>query len=243
MSGARRRRRRPAPWLGIASTLLLTLARLSYCHNTVAIDTRDTLVPPISFPPAQNWEGIDGSWNTFSLLVGTPPQTVRVEISTASQQTWVVAPRGCEGIDLENCPENRGRIFESNESSTWEERGRFKLGLVTNLGYDGDADYGFDVVTLGGQGENGPTMEGTTVGTFGAEDFWFGHFGVNPKPTNFSSMNEPSPSYMSLLKDAGLIPSLSFGYTAGAQYRRSTKLGSLWGRTNCLQALERFWPA
>ena len=220
MAGTRRRRR-PAPSLGITSTLLLTLARFSYCQN-VDIDTRDTLVMPISFTPAQNWEGIDGSWNTFNLRVGTPAQTVRVQISTSSQQTWVVAPRGCEGLNLSNCDNNRGDIFYSNESSTWESIGRYYLGLEENLDYSGDADYGYDVVALMGVGEGGPTLKNTTVGTFGAEDFWFGHFGVDPKPTNFSSFNEPSPSYMTILSDQKLIPSISFGYTAGAQYRKST---------------------
>lgn len=154
--------------------------------------------------------------------MGTPPQTVRVQISTASQQTWVVAPRGCQGVSISDCPNNRGYLFQSNESSTWKSEGRFFLHTEANLGYGGDADYGFDVVTLGGQGEGGPTLKNMTVGGLGAEDFWFGHFGINPKPTNFTSFNDPSPSYISTLKDNMMIPSVSFGYTAGAQYRRSS---------------------
>ncbi|KAF2092413.1 acid protease, partial [Rhizodiscina lignyota] len=186
-----------------------------------------TISAPISFDPAQNWEGIDGSWNTFTVQVGTPPQTVRLQISTASQQTWVIAPRGCEGISDSNCPDERGGIYYSNESSTWISEGRFLLWTELNLGYEGDADYGFDVVTLGGQGQGGPTLKNMTIGGLGAEDFWFGHFGVNPKPTNFTSFNEPSPSYISTLKQDKMIPSLTFGYTAGAQYRFTEVLASL----------------
>ncbi|MCJ1475099.1 hypothetical protein MMC13_003759 [Lambiella insularis] len=52
-------------------------------------------------------------------------------------------------------------------------------------------------------------------------------FGVNPKPTNFTSIGENQASYMTTLKDQNLIPSVSFGYTAGNQYRLKTVLGSL----------------
>lgn len=219
MSGVRRRRRVDL----VLPTLLLTLSRLAHASTEEALVPRDTTnvtVPaPISINPAQNWEGIDGAWNTFTVQVGTPAQTVRLLISTASQQTWVVAPRGCEDVTISDCADNRGGIFYSNESSTWDPEGRFSLWIESNLGYEGDADYGFDAVTLGGQGDGGPTLRNTTVGGLGAEDFWYGHFGLHPKPTNFTSYLDPAPSYMSLLREANLIPSISFGYTAGAQYR------------------------
>jgi hypothetical protein len=50
-----------------------------------------------------------------------------------------------------------------------------------------------------------------------------GHFGLHPKPTNFSKdmvAVPPVPSYMTRLFEQGSIPSLSFGYTAGVQYRK-----------------------
>ena len=62
------------------------------------------------------------------------------------------------------------------------------------------------------------TVKNTTIGTLISPNFWLGHFGVNPKPTNFSSFADPSPSYMTLLFEQKKIPSLSFGYTAGAPY-------------------------
>lgn len=54
-----------------------------------------------------------------------------------------------------------------------------------------------------------------------------GILGVNPRPTNFSDLDDPQTSYVSLLKEQGYIPSLSYSYTAGAQYRPRTVLGSL----------------
>jgi Eukaryotic aspartyl protease len=51
--------------------------------------------------------------------------------------------------------------------------------------------------------------------------------GLNPRPTNFTDLNHPQTSYVSLLKEQNYIPSLSYSYTAGAQYRPRTVLGSL----------------
>ena len=54
-----------------------------------------------------------------------------------------------------------------------------------------------------------------------------GVFGLGQKPTNFSDYNDPQSSYMWSLKNQSLIPSLSFGYSAGAPYRNKGVLGSL----------------
>lgn len=54
-----------------------------------------------------------------------------------------------------------------------------------------------------------------------------GVFGLGPIPTNFSDFNDPQPSYMYSIKNQSLIPSLSYGYTAGAPYRGKGVLGSL----------------
>jgi hypothetical protein len=49
-----------------------------------------------------------------------------------------------------------------------------------------------------------------------------GIFGLNNQPVNFSSLgNTSTPTFFTALKDQGLIPSLSWSYTAGAQYRAS----------------------
>lgn len=187
-----------------------------------------TIPAPISIIPDQNWDGIDGSWSTFTLRVGTPEQYVRTLVSTASYQTWVVLPEGCEGaIDGNACAEDRGSLFSTNESSTWRQQGIYDLYIEKNLGLDGNAVYGFDTVGLGGKGEEGPTLENTTVGALAVTDFYLGLFGINPKPTNFSGFNDGSPSYMTYLKDQSYIPSVSFGYTAGAKYRFTGVLASL----------------
>lgn len=190
---------------------------------------RDTASPaPISINPDQNWDGIDGAWSSFTLRVGTPEQFVRTFVSTASYQTWVVLPQGCEAAaDYNACANARGWIFESNASSTFDQIGIYDFWIEGNLGYNGNAVYGYDTVGLGGQGEGGPTIKNSTVGTFAVEDFYLGLLGVNPKGTNFTDFNSQSPSLMTLLKEQDFIPSISFGHTAGANYRFTGVLASL----------------
>jgi hypothetical protein len=177
----------------------------------------------LSIAPAENWEGIDGQWNTFALRVGNPSQVVRVYISTTSQQTWVVAPIGCSGWNQTECDSRRGSDFSSNSSSSWTDQGTYKLWIESNLGFDGTQDigiYGYDTVGLGYQGEGGPTLEKQIVGTLSTYDFFYGHFGLSPKPTNWTDFNDPYPSYLTSLKNESQIPSLSWAYTAGAQYSK-----------------------
>ena len=209
------------------------LLALSLSHALgAAVEARDaksTTVPaPISYSPDQNWDGIDGTWSSFSVQIGTPPQTIRTFPSWASYQTWGVVPAGCNtSSDYKACAGNRGGIFDQTKSKTWDEIGLYELYIEQNLGYEGNAYYGYDVVTLGMPGEDGPTLENTIVGGFAWDDFYIGLFGINPKPTNFTSFNDPSSSFMSLLKQRDYIPSVSFGYTAGAKYRFTGELASL----------------
>ena len=152
--------------------------------------------------------------------MGTPEQDVRVLISTASQQTWVILPEGCLRTDT-ICPDARGGLYNYNTSSTWNQLGEgyFELSVEQNLNLSAVGLYGHDTITLGGEGSGGPTLQNQIVGGIGTEIYYLGMFGVNPKSTNFSGLDEEQPSYLTSLKNQNLIPSVSFGYTAGAQYR------------------------
>lgn len=197
---------------------------------------RNTSTPPpaLSIEPSQDWDGIDGSWNTFPLRIGTPEQPTRALISTASQQTWAIFEQAClvnvtdprdetrlvEKLDRA-CFDSRGRTFNMSTSSTWDNIGFFQLWLEKNLELWGNGKYGYDKVGLGYIESDGPTLDNTTVGTLITDAFWLGHFGLNPKSTNFSAFSDPSPSYMAQLFQGKQIPSVSWGYTAGCQYRKS----------------------
>lgn len=242
------RRRGLRPLDALLAVLALTLLPTP-CHahahaHAHALAARNapantTLPSAVSVAPDQNWDGIDGKWNTISIRVGEPAQLVRVYVSTASQQTWVVHASACaqnvtnpatgavtETVDR-TCFDSRGRTFNVSTSTTWDQNGFFQLWTEKNLGLTGNGFYGWDKVGLGLKGEEGPTLPNTTVGTLISPNFWLGHFGVNPKPTNFSAFVDPSPSYMSMLFNQSLLPSLSFGYTAGKRYHDPPLLSSL----------------
>ena len=142
-------------------------------------------------------------------------------ISTAGSATWVVDPQGCPIDGIPDCTKQRGQVFNSNDSTSYEFNDYFELVLETNLNYTGSGAFGFDTVGVGWQGDGGPVLEHQVVAGIATEDFWLGHFGLTPRPTNFSNFNDPQPSFMQTLKTKSMIPSLSWSYTAGAPYRMS----------------------
>jgi hypothetical protein len=177
---------------------------------------------PINFTPSQFWEGNDGSWSSFAIRVGTPAQVFRVFPSTAGQETWVPLPEACMEIDLSNCAQSRGaigKLFQTNESLTWKEIGIYDLSLESELGYNGNGLFGLDNIGLQVPNSGGVDLEGQVVAGIITNDFYLGVFGLGPKPVNFTNLNYPVPSVLQSFKEQGKIPSLSWGYTAGAFYR------------------------
>jgi hypothetical protein len=210
-------------------TLLATSTFISQALGT-SLQKRDgNVIAPLSITPDQNWDGIDGKWSSFTLRVGTPQQFVRTFISWAVYQTWVVLPIGCvAALDKDACADKRGWLFDNETSSTFEYVGVYDLWVGRNLGKTPNSAVGFDRVGLSGMGENGPTLDNTTVSAFASDlMYYMGIFGINPKPSNFTDFNNPTPSYMTQLKEEKMIPSISFGYTAGAYYRFTGSFASL----------------
>lgn len=187
---------------------------------------------PLVIPPSQDFDGNDGPWSSFYLQIGSPPQYVKVFISTAGYQTWAVLPQGCLVYDPPDCVTSRGGQFIPSQSSTWKYNnanvnGTFTLGLETDLDYSGSGNFGYDTIVLGYQGSNGPALQQQIIAGIATKEFFLGIFGLNPRSTNFSTIDNSVPSYMATLKSRSLIPSLSWAYTAGNQYRPGTALGSL----------------
>jgi hypothetical protein len=180
-------------------------------------------------------DGDDGPWSSFSLRVGTPPQYLRVLISTAGQDTWVVLPEGCSPAEFNSsaCPDLRGKLFNISQSTTWKDQGDgsfFGLGLETNLGYSGNGDFGLETVGLGLQdlpSVGGPNLTSQVVAGISTTDFFMGVFGLGVQPTNLSTFGDPLPSFITSLKSNSLIPSLAWSYTAGASYRLKGVFASL----------------
>lgn len=190
--------------------------------------TSNAIPTPVIVNPTQQYDGDDGSWSTFTVQIGTPPQSFRVLVSTSSSETWVVAPEGCTKSDPSNCAQLRGAQafngrastgFATNASSTWSQAGIYTLDLEQSLGYSGNGLYGYDVVGLsGGNSSGGVSLDQQTIAGVAGKDYFMGYIGLSDRPSSFSSSAASAPSLLNNLRTANLIPSLSFGYTAGAAY-------------------------
>lgn len=200
---------------------------------------QETVAAPVVVNPSQSWYGPDGSWSTFRIQVGTPPQSFDVLPSTSGSETWVPLPEGCTADDPTNCPTLRGvqpfnglaaEGFLTNQSDTWSLTGLYALALEQELGIFANGQYGTDVVGLnGGNGSstNGVSLGDSIVAGIAAKDYLLGGLGLGVQPTSFSSSASEEPSFMTSLRNAKLIPSLSYGYTAGAAYRNKQVDGNL----------------
>ena len=174
-------------------------------------------------------DGADGNWSTFSLRVGnsTSEQIVRLLPSTAGQALYLVSTGGCVGeesgkLPSEACSDSRGGLFNPSDSTSWTNIGNYSMGLEGNLGYNDSATFGHDTVALGlSEATGSPQLDSQVVAAFETDDFYIGLVGLGHEGTNFSvsKYNTPNPTLLTSLKDRNLIPSLSWGYTAGAIYR------------------------
>ena len=71
-------------------------------------------------------------------------------------------------------------------------------------------------------------MTSQIVAGLETHDFYNGIFGLGDQPANFTKPSDrynlsgiiTYPSFLTTLKASGLIPSLSWAYTAGAPYRK-----------------------
>lgn len=171
--------------------------------------------------------GNDGSWSPFLVKVGTPPSLLRLLASTEIPETWVIFSQGCPAVPL-NCSDARGGIFDSDASRTWS----FKTGIYNtsiyqistelNLQLNNNAVYGFDTVQIGSPGMDNATVDHQVVAGIATQDFYLGSLGLHNRKVLFSSDQEGLPSFISLLSSSKQIPSLSYGFTAGASYRKGT---------------------
>src|SRR5271170_6168431 len=119
--------------LGPVWTMVLSSLAISPFIQLVVAGTSSSTsaagATPINFLPSLEWfvhalfafspvqfvnhyrEGDDGSWSTFNLQIGTPPQNVRVLPSITDGSIWAVLPQGCGSSDPSDCPNMRGGTF------------------------------------------------------------------------------------------------------------------------------------
>lgn len=186
---------------------------------------------PLVVEPSGQWLGVDGSWSSFGLDIGTPPQTFLTLPAIASNVNWIPLPEGCfnlsqivpgcgasRGVETSSGPESSG--FNTNASSTWNQLGLFSLPVDQSLfEQDQNGLYGLESVRIGNS--QSPRVPDQIVAGVSSADLWVGTFGLNAQPAQFIELGQNASSLLSSLKNAEVIPSLSFGYTAGASYSES----------------------
>ncbi|KAI6748605.1 hypothetical protein HG530_015378 [Fusarium avenaceum] len=169
--------------------------------------------------PASGWSGSDGNWSTISLSLGSNSQQVEVLVSTALSEFWAVGPGGCLPKEP-HCIAARGGVFNPQESSDWSPLGIWQLGL-NYLGYGGNGDYGRDHISMQSPLSDTPyTMDDVLIATINTTSYLHGLFGLGITQGNFNGTVADSPLTQAVAQ-YGLIPSYSFGYTAGAYYRNT----------------------
>jgi hypothetical protein len=192
---------------------------------------------PYVVPPTSKFEGNDGSWSTFYINVGYPTgQNFRVLVSTASSLTWVINTAGCTSGDPSNCPDLRGvenyagaksSGYNPSDSTNSSQIGLYGLKLedatdfstIYGPEYSGiNASIYEDVIGLG---EYSPTSLELDeyLGSVASKSIFLGEFGLGINPNNFGSGD--LPTFVGYLPNCSMpIPSSSYGYTAGASYRK-----------------------
>ena len=173
--------------------------------------------------------GVEGAWSPFAVDVGTPPQTLQLLVSTQQSATWAVSSKGCgDADDASNCMDARGGLFDSEKSSSWFRKDIYQLNAAINLGYgtnEQNGTYGFDTMSLPStSGSSSKKLDHQVIAGIATHKFYLGSIGLAPQTVNFSNSGDSSPSFISSLKEQNLIPSLSYGYNAGAYYSKKAAI-------------------
>ncbi|KAF8253927.1 acid protease, partial [Wilcoxina mikolae CBS 423.85] len=179
--------------------------------------------------------GNDGNWSTFSIRIDNNPneQYARVLPATDSFETWIVSVQACRKNDT-LCISQRGGSLNTTNSTSWEAQGPYQLEMSsylfnysnpkwgTNFSLPPRGDYGLATLGLTRQ-STGPTLKKQVVATFQAVGFYLGFFGLASDDTDFGD-GIKHPSYLTSLYNESKIPSMSWGYQAGAAYRKTASL-------------------
>lgn len=185
-----------------------------------------------SISPSQHWDGNDGPWSSFAIVVGDPPDTLLVLPSTSGRSTWVVLPLGCEARDdPDNCDSQRGGIFNPANSTTFKQIGdtyyQLNFGpelplspaLPPDLNYSGASLPGTDKLAFGFNSDDAPTLENQLIVGFPAKVPFLGTLGLSAFNETVVNYQDVHLSVLGALRNISAISSRYWGYTAGARYR------------------------
>ncbi|KAK8179930.1 aspartic peptidase domain-containing protein [Phyllosticta capitalensis] len=185
------------------------------------IESRDMNEPTILPIPIKS---------SFQLAIGNSTtgsaQSIRVLPSTSF--SWIVAinPVGCGGDSPDDCENSRGNFYNPNSTGALPLGGTF---LESFSGFQEPQIQGY----LYSDSVSFPDTPGTihanspTILNIAQIDYWVGLLPLNPTKNSVSDPSNKHPSLLECLKRDRQIPSLSWGYTAGAKYKSIAAYGSL----------------
>ena len=152
-------------------------------------------------------------------------------VSGLCTQSYIGCPCIGDDYDASSKPKDPGAAspaaalgFWAGLSSTWNAISNTTLRTNDNpLAIPGNGSFGMDTVGLGPTPEVGLSVsQKTVVAGVPTGSSYLGLLGL--QPSNSSRFNQSSPSLLTTLMNDGLIPSTSYGYTAGAIYSRYLQL-------------------
>lgn len=126
---------------------------------------------------------------------------------------------GCGGDSPDDCENSRGNFYNPNSTGALPLGGTF---LESFSGFQEPQIQGY----LYSDSVSFPDTPGTihanspTILNIAQIDYWVGLLPLNPTKNSVSDPSNKHPSLLECLKRDRQIPSLSWGYTAGAKYSK-----------------------
>lgn len=204
-------------------------------HLRKRADTIPLPPSPSVVPPSGDFDGNDGSWSTFLINInsdkeGLNGQDFKVLISTSSPLTLLPASnKDCLG----ECAAKRGvlpfagkQVDGVQDSENWDDVGLRTVPLpywdtqdYSGINLTKAATWGVTNVGLGRSSAESPVNPKLyAVAKFTSKNWFMGSFGLSVGQVG--SDGATAPTFLSQFKDRQVIASASYGYTAGASYRK-----------------------
>lgn len=191
--------------------------------------------PPVSVTPSGYFDGIDGNWSTFFVNVNSDGtrdngQNFKVLISTSSPLTLLPAPNDwCNA----QCSERRGVLSHNNNSvrgveisENWNEIGTYTIPvpywyqasfLESNTKQLAGV-WGTTNIGVGLSSEKSLMSTKQYAVKYTSDHFFMGSFGLSIGATG--SKEAPGNTFLTNSYYKHNIASPTYGYTAGAWYRK-----------------------
>lgn len=201
--------------LGVYSQLKL-VSILLFISNALT-----SSLEPISVPFGSDFIGYDGQWSPAQIRVGNPQQYLSLLPSTTESEAWVVGPAGCDGTST--CSTLRGGLFSSSQSETWQALGAYELGYSSLSQATDNGYYGIETLSF----SDAFSVPDQIIAVVNDTSHWIGQLGLGVQKTRFQNNTDYLPFLSSLVQNESMIPSHSYGYTAGAFYKGKSVSGSL----------------